>query len=871
MKLNLLSIRGRFLMITSVLLVILIFFGWFIIGIIGDLSAITEKINNHPLEVSNAASYANVEVVRMHRDLKDIILVEEDYEVNIIVDNIRVSESNVYVALDSIEFNILGEEGKQLQYEARVLFDDWKSIRSKIIELVRVDKYDEAIDITRHEGADHIQLLERKLIDLNQYARQKADEFQTESNELKSNSETLAIVGTVIVFVIILVSILWLSMNVLGGITKLGNSMNEIVESGEFKSIALVGEDELGALSQIFNKLIQELGSRLWVKDGGILLNSQLMTSNHTEDDIQNYIEKLNDYSGLLSTAYYNVDNNHLNLVASINRLRFMDSEYAIGEHIVGECALMGKSRTITYGDASGITNSEELPFTEIRLTPIMYNEIVYGVLETVKKDSSSLVVDELIYETSKDLGAYIAASEQRKKIDALLKESIKANEQLTSRQIRLEENTDELEAANRTLQEQRDLLNVKSIEQAKQNQELTHLREELVTKYKDLEEVTLYRSQFLTNISHELKTPLNSIIVLSSILEKKVDNIMSDKDKDQVMVIHKAGNELLSIINDILDLSKVESGKVELYEEVFDTSYLINEYKVIYNTVISEKGLDANFVDSCSTKIYADKAKINHIITNFISNAIKFTKEGGITVTLESLEDINYPMKISVTDTGIGIDKEKLEVIFDEFVQSDGSISRLYGGTGLGLAICRNYANLINAKIEVASEKNIGSTFTLKLPSAILLDEYGLGADDANSVEEVYVNKSSLKPEHRDKTILICDDEPMNVFALSSMLEDIGINPIATLSGEECLKVLKENPNIDMVFMDYMMPEMDGFETVVKINEIPENKGIPITIITAANLNSKEIEFIKKEECSYIKKPIIYNSIVDILNEKLK
>lgn len=864
-----LSIRNKFILVVAVIFIVLIGFSFFLTSVINQLASVTLDILNHPLEVSNAASYANVEVVRMHRDLKEILLVEEDYEINILVDKIRVSENKVYTALDTIAYDILGDDGKFLEEEARMLFDDWKVIRSEVIDSVRDGRADFALEITRNKGADHITSLERKLLELNQYARKKAEEFQSNSIELELNTKSIALIGIIIVLFIVTVTIIWLSWSVLGGIGFLSKSLNDIMMSGEFKSVKLSGNDELTELSIIFNDLVTSLGNQLWVKEGNKKLNDVLSNTHNFEDGVSKYVEELCIYGEFLSVAYYHRYNHKLVLKGVVNRMGFMEDEYLVGQQFIGECALHRTTKEIIYNESDF---RGELPYKEIIVMPVSYNDEVYGVSCTVFHKAKTHESAELLNECTKDFSAYISTYEQRKKIDGLLEQSIQTNEQLIDRQISLEENQEELEAVNSTLQEQRDLLNTKSNELVKQNRELVNLREELVKKYKDLEEVTKYRSQFLTNISHELRTPLNSIIVLSNMLKEKSKDEFNEKDEEKILVITKAANRLLHTINDILDLSKVESGKIDLNEEIFDPEDLMTEWLAIYNPLIDEKKLDSKFRNLTSCKLYGDKDKLSHIVTNFLSNAIKFTQEGFVNVTICLNDDIDFPIKIDVSDSGIGIRKDKLEDIFVEFVQTDGSIGRMYGGTGLGLAISKNYAKLINGKINVVSTVGKGSTFSILLPSSCISDDYSLSEMKSSSYMETKhdSSKHELLAIHRNKEVLICDDEPMNVFALSAMLEDIGVLPVAALTSYEAVEGLKNNPFIKMILMDLMMPKVDGFSTIKLLKETKEWKDIPVVIITSATLEEKEINVIGKEGYILIRKPIIYNEIVKLLNENL-
>lgn len=873
MKFIQLSIKNKFILVSISLMLILAFFSIFIISMNARLADVTSKIFTHPLEVSNAASYANVEVLRMHRDLKDVLIKEEDYEINLLVDKIRVSESNVYIALDTIGYYILGDEGERLHEEARELFDESRDIRSDVIGYIRADQYEEAVELAKNKGADHLQRFEQKLSELNQYARKKAESFQNESLVLENQIRILTVAGTLAVFLIIITLILWLSFNVLGGIRVLGDSMQDIMSSGEFKDLELEGDDELVSLSRVFNQLIGSLGRQLWVREGIEKSNDILTDVNISGNRLKNFLENIVVYNNYLSAAYYELKTDDLELMTSVNRLGFMDNHYVLGEHIVGECAFDKTEKSIVYSKNEQMDTNESFPFHTVLVKPIIYDDVLYGVVEIVLLKQSTIEESTVLDEALFSLGTYMASTNQRDRIDKLFEESIKANEQLMNRHAQLEEQTEELEAANDTLQNQKDLLNMKTHELGEQNKELEDLREELLAKYKDLEELSVYRSQFLTNISHELKTPLNSIILLSSVLSGKDDIAFTLEDKNQIDVINKAGNELLIIINDILDLSKVESGKIILEEDVFESNDIVDEIKMIYASTINSKDIKCRFEDKLNSSLYGDKSKILHIVTNFLSNAVKFTKEGYISIIISRNEDVTYPISINITDTGIGIREDKLQVIFEEFVQSDGSISRTYGGTGLGLSICKNYAYILGATIDVKSTFGMGSTFSLLLPARNLLSEHEKQEQQtyfASMRKPAVFVKEILSEDKRHKKVLICDDEPMNVFALSAMLEDIGVIPVTALSGVEAIELYKIEDEIDLIFIDYMMPDMDGIETIKQFKALPEFVELPIVMVTAATLDKQELAFIDEEASAYIQKPIIYNTIVKTLETLL-
>jgi len=863
-----LSIKSKFISGTLIITGVLVLFAVFLIALVNQLANITSDIVNHPLEVSNAAHYANIEVIRMHKNLQGILLVDEDYEVDILVDKIRDSEAKVYTALDTIAYYILGDEGKQLQHDTRLLFDEWKKVRSEIIQAVGEERDEEANQLIHSKGDAHIEELEFRLTELNQYARKKASEFQDNSVELEANTKTLAILGIIIVLVITCVTIFWMSWTVLSSVAILSRSLKRIVQSGEFKSVELNGNDELTELSIIFNDLVSHLGDQLWVREGNQKLSGLLMNTDDFDSTLAAYMRQLKEYGNFLSVVYYDLKEGILSLKQAENRLDFLRNSYELGQSVVGECALSGLPSKIAYKQ---VTIKEDLPFKDFLVFPITYDEETYGVIGLATLETLDEHTMVLIDEGVKNLSTYVSAYRQRQRIDDLLEASIQANDQLTIRQKSLEENQLELQAANSELQDQRDLLNRKSDELILQNKELVNLREELFKKYKDLEEVTAYRSQFLSNVSHELRTPLNSIIVLSGILNKKETNDYDLEDKKRIEVITQASQDLLSTINDILDLSRVESGNVELFEEVFSLSTMVNEWQAMYQPLMKEKGITGIFECQVDEMVFTDRIKVSHIIANYISNAIKFTSEGYIKVIIAYHDDQQYPLRLSVQDTGIGIKKDKLDVIFDEFVQSDGSINRHYGGTGLGLAICKNYADLLGGLSSVESVMGLGSTFHLDLPASCLLDDKHNKMMRINhQALDAHKFPHEVKAHLRGKYVMVCDDEAMNVFSISAMLEEMSMKPVAALNFDEVLQAYKLNPNIDLVLMDYMMPDINGFEMLEKLKDSPIWGGPHIAIVTAASLSKEEMDYIDAQGYSLILKPISYDQVVQLINDKL-
>lgn len=810
--LNKLTIKNRFISTGIFILTLLVSFMIFLIMMINQLVQLPLEILDHPLQVSNAAYYANVEVLRMRNNLNDIVLSEENYEISVLIDKVDNSEERVYEALDLIEEYILGVEGKVLQADTKRLFESWKPIRLEFIDLIKSGDKEGATLILKTKNDKHAENLERKLVELNRYARDKAKEFQAEVIALGNRLKFWTTFGIVMVIISVFTSIIRIGSSVLYSIGSLKSQLNSIIRSGTMKKVLLKGNDELVQLSDIFNDLVSSLDNQLWVKEGNKRLFTILNSVDKTEEVLKKYILEMSSYCDFVSCAYYHSNGEKVEMKSVYNRMSFMEEEFSMGAGLIGECASRNYGYTVDYSQKL-ISMKRDFPYNFITVMPVGTDNRLYGVIAIVTMDKLSTIRKEYIDSGIKDLRVYLENVEQRKQIDILLENSIKTNQ-------------------------------------------------ELVVRQEELEQFNNYKNQFFANVSHELKTPLNSIIILSNILNSKGVSNLVEEDNEKIEVINNAAVELLKIINNILDLSKLESGKIERNDEIFIVSRFVKKLETLYRPIINEKGLESKFevIDDCT--IYGDQEKIYHVISNFISNAVKFTEKGSVEIIFK-IEYDEFPVKFIVKDTGIGIPIDKQDVIFEEFIQSDGSISRNYGGTGLGLSICKSYATLLDGKIELISELGKGSTFVLMLPG------YYIASKDRKNeiiVPEAIQEYVTVKNEYENKKVLVCDDEPYNLFAIASILEDMGVVPITVSNVNEAIEKLSEDM-VDIIFMDLMMPEYNGFKSLDMIREEFKDIEIPIVIVTAAELSDDDIKTIDENGYLIIKKPIVLKEIGELFD----
>lgn len=365
----------------------------------------------------------------------------------------------------------------------------------------------------------------------------------------------------------------------------------------------------------------------------------------------------------------------------------------------------------------------------------------------------------------------------------------------------------------------------------------------------RELEESNRYKSEFLANVSHELRTPLNSIILLSKILAEDADNQLSADHAKQTRVIYNAAQDLRDLIDDILDLSRIDAQQITLVPEPIDLPELLAGLVELVEPQIQEKGLKirVEFQEDVPGDLVSDDDKLRQILKNFLSNAIKFTREGEILlrVACNTGEDRDErPIRISVRDTGIGIPQDKQEVIFEAFQQADGSTSRRYGGTGLGLTISRKLAGLLGGRIELTSEVGKGSVFSLLLPitqqtesgqgegTGARQDTLPGGDDEPPKQEDATGAEAEDNTHLRGKSILIVDNDIDALLNLAPQLERWGLVVAAAFDTREALDTLAEDGAFDLVLIDLDLPDKDGYEAIFRIREQESLRDMPIVAL---------------------------------------
>jgi signal transduction histidine kinase/CHASE3 domain sensor protein/DNA-binding response OmpR family regulator len=831
-------------------------------------------------------------------------------------------------------------------------------------------------------------------------------------------------------------------------------------------------KDLLGSLSGSLNKMSESLdysfktlGDKEWLQAGVAGLSQQMVGEQDVDELVSSIINYTTEYSGSKIGALYlyNENSNELVLKSSYALTEDSGKRIGAGEGVVGQAAQQRKMLIVEGLSESNFTISttagDIIPSSIIAI-PLLYEKSLKGVLElgtlTGYTENHRLFFESVMEQT----GVAINASQSRRKLQELLEETQSQSEELQVQHSELENINEELKAQSQKLQVSEEELKVQQEELMQtnieleerttlleeKNQMIEERNEEIQQKAKELAITTKYKSEFLANMSHELRTPLNSILLLSRLMSENNQENLSSEQIEYAQVIQNSGQSLLSLIDEILDLSKIEAGKMHMEFQDIAVREITNDLRSLFAPVAKEKNIDftINIAEDVPARIETDKMRIQQILKNLISNALKFTAKGSVHLNIRKHDKNDSVIVFAVKDTGIGIPQDKQRLIFEAFQQADGSTRRQFGGTGLGLSISRELSRLLGGQIELSSEPGKGSEFRLLVPlskpnieeqrdttqeilqdamlreyrasektkhepappsmlitqddtpdkmsevfhriekvlkneprkvliieenpvhakalcyflenfnihpeiktkvdeavssllkkdqSCVILDQGVNNEQLYDSLEKIkqtpglellpiivftgksmsqmqegrlkqYVNSIVLKTAHsyqrildevslflhlaqekkngdhnasfkklgrltevlKDKKVLIADDDVRNIFSLSKALENYGMNIISAMDGREAIEQLKKDPSIDIVLMDMMMPEMDGYESMTKIRTMPGFGKLPMIAVTAKAMAGDREKCISSGASDYITKPIDKDQLLSLL-----
>ncbi len=639
-------------------------------------------------------------------------------------------------------------------------------------------------------------------------------------------------------------------------------------------------------------KLNEETAKKDWAKSGIAGLNVAFRGDHDFNTLAKKCIQYIAQYLSLPVGVLYYADETHkiLRLGAGYAYTKPLETAEAIsfGEGLAGECAVLRQPiRMSKIPDNYFIIKTAigSAPPREIAVVPCIFNNNLMAVLELGKLDAFTDEEMDLLKSFSENIAITVQTVKAKEDMKGLLSKTLEQKEELQAQE-------EELREANHELEKNAQLLEEQSEKIAEKNRSLEIASREIEQKARDLEQASRYKSEFLANMSHELRTPLNSMLILSQSLAENQSGNLTPDEIESAQIIFKSGNDLHNLINEILDLSKIEAGKMSINPAKIEVRQIAESISSLYRAAAADKGLawTVTIESGSPVHVFTDQQRTEQIIKNLVSNSIKFTSKGSISVIFSrSPDNLTYHsaalkgqtnLAIKVADTGIGIPAEKQRDIFEAFQQADGSISRKFGGTGLGLSISKELARLLGGEIHVSSVPGQGSEFTLILPCQVDSDEIyqkesepaamviesGKMTDKISPVNDTPDSQTFpvIIPDDRNSVapgqehILVIEDDPVFAKILYNKCQSQKFKCIIAGDGEIGYQMARHFlPSA--IILDIKLPGMDGWKVLDLVKHDPLIRHIPVHMMSSLD---ESIEAYHKGAIGYLKKPVTADSL---------
>jgi len=637
-----------------------------------------------------------------------------------------------------------------------------------------------------------------------------------------------------------------------------------------------------------------------WFKDRRAELGALLAGDQPLDVFGTKVLDFLDAHAKASASALYVAENGRLKLRSAHGLpANLADREYAFGEGLPGKAVLERRLMALDSVPPSYFRIESAMGSatpTSLVLLPVFFHGEVQGVVELAAFRPFDSRILSLLNDAAEVIGTSLHSVRSRARLQTLLEETQTQQEELqqsneelaqqthalTLQREKLQLQQEELRQTNEELEQQSGALEMQKNILARTNANLLELKDDLEEKAAALERASEYKSEFLANMSHELRTPLNSLLILATVLAENRKAHLDAEELDFVRTIHASGEDLLLLINDILDLAKVEAGKLDILVEDTDAREVTASLDRVFAPLAVRKGVA--WITRCDTDarlpFSTDRQRVEQILRNFLSNAFKFTERGSVTLSYAREGDA---IVFSVEDTGIGIPADKLEAVFEAFQQADGATTRRFGGTGLGLTISRELARLLGGRILVKSELGHGSRFSLVLPVDIHQDGLEsptpatapLGRTRPAQISTTTAATSlSVSSQGVSRTVLIVEDDPEFMSTLSAVAREQGFNVTQATSGERCLSVVREEPP-SAVLLDVKLPGMSGLSVLERIKSDPRTRHLPVHMISGTDYSHNAL---RVGAMGYLVKPVTldklreaFHRISDILSRDVK
>jgi signal transduction histidine kinase/DNA-binding response OmpR family regulator/CHASE3 domain sensor protein/HAMP domain-containing protein len=662
-------------------------------------------------------------------------------------------------------------------------------------------------------------------------------------------------------------------------------------------------KDNLGNLSVSLNRMaesldqsFQSLSLKEWLQTGIAGLNEKIAGEKNMRDLCNEIISFTAEYTGSQAGALYILQDNSLHFISGYAFIPAAEKKIIQpGEGIAGQCLQKGREVLVRDLSPDAITISYsggDIRPSEIIAIPLLFENNTKAVIELVTVNSYGEKERAFLETISHNAGIAVNTAENRRRLHELLAETEAQSEELRIQHSELENINAELEAQAEKLQVSEEELKVQQEELVQSNEELeerTRLLEEknqviaernreIQSKAEQLEITTRYKSEFLANMSHELRTPLNSILLLSRLLAENNDKNLTTTEIEYADVIHSSGRGLLTLIDEILDLSKIEAGKMDVEYSQVRTEAVLSNMRALFDPVANDKKLQLTISSdkAAPTLIETDALRLEQVLKNLLSNALKFTTQGSV-----SLHVSGRPGEVvfNVTDTGIGIPPEKQAFIFEAFQQADGSTRRKFGGTGLGLSISRELVKLLGGHITLKSEPGKGSTFTVSLPivRGAVIEQPQLHTQTSPAPQPVapaekYTTEfvPSTIPDDRDairtgdKVILVIEDDTAFSRSLLDFIRQKGYKAVAAVQGEEGVALARQFRPAG-ILLDIQLPVKNGWEVMEELKDDAQTRHIPVHIMSSYEVKRKSRMM---GAVDFINKPLAFEQLQEVFDK---
>ncbi|GAB4380915.1 MAG: hypothetical protein Kow00121_38200 [Elainellaceae cyanobacterium] len=729
----------------------------------------------------------------------------------------------------------------------------------------------------------------------------------------------------------------WLSRNISDPLRRL-SSTAERIAAGDLSAHLPISnsKDETGILTRTFGQMVVNLRETIqaneeqrWLKSNLADLSQSLQGQRNLEAVAHEVLTKVAPLAGAQVGVFYLLDSAQdppvlklLNSYAYQAR-KHLANQFHLGEGLVGQCALEKQRILLTNVPEDYIRVSSglgEAAPLNIVVLPLLFEHQVKGVVELASLQPFSQSQLTFLEEASDLIGVMVNAIAAYNQTQVLLEQSQNLTEELRrqqeellqsnqlleektqslqeselllqQQQEELQQSNEELQQLNEELEEKAELLESQKQQVERKNQEIEQARQELEEQAQQLALSSKYKSEFLANMSHELRTPLNSLLILSKLLSENGDRNLTEKQVEYSQTIYSAGNDLLALINDILDLAKIESGTMAIEIQPVSLIGLQVDLERTFRPLALSKGLHFTIEldEPLPPTLSTDPKRLQQILKNLLANAVKFTERGGVTVHIH-LTNANQ-IAFAVHDTGIGIPAEKQQIIFEAFQQGDGTINRRYGGTGLGLSISLELTRLLKGRIELISQPGQGSTFTLYLPVHYLEDGNGRQPESASTDSSLLPLRSPIAPspplipsssppvpppplpagieddrtnlQPGDRVLLVIEDDISFARILLEMAQRQGFKVLIALQGQAGLNLAQQFVP-DAITLDLHLPDLDGWMVLERLKHDLNTRHIPIHVLTMEDQQQRGFQM---GAIAHIQKPVAPEVLTQTLVE---